>query len=286
MGAFRQEHIVDKDFPFLLFSHEDNITFPPHWHDEIELIYMLDGECEVWLNNTLYKLNKGNLLIIGSREIHHFSNNKKSRKIFIQFNLSLVSNIYNDLNKLKFINPVFESDKISDEHYKMELERQILDLKQEFIQKKPAYKLNLMAGLYRIIAVLLRFTPIEYYSKGEKTKQNQRINLLSRIYKYVEYHYNENISLDQIAKVANFSTYHFTRFFKKSTGITFLSYLHLYRVEKSKNLLESSSKKIIEIAMLSGFDNIKTYNRVFKDYTGMTPSEYRKNIEKIQDSNI
>ncbi|GMQ57837.1 AraC family transcriptional regulator [Vallitalea sediminicola] len=286
MGAFRQEHIVDKDFPFLLFYHNDNIIFPPHWHDEIELIYMLEGECEVWLNNTLYKLNKGNLIVIGSKEIHHFSNNKKSKKIFIQFDLSLVSNIYNDLNNLKYMVPVFDSNNISDEHYRMELERQILELEQEFIQKKPAYKLNLMAGLYRIIAVMLRFTPVEYYSKGEKTKQNQQIMLLSKIYKYVEDHYAENISLEQIAKVANFSTYHFTRFFKKSTGITFLKYLHLYRVEKSKKLLETSSEKIIEVAMLSGFDNIKTYNRVFKDYTGMTPSEYRKKQMEIENSNF
>jgi AraC-like DNA-binding protein len=72
--------------------------------------------------------------------------------------------------------------------------------------------------------------------------------------------------------------YHFTRFFKDTTGMTFWQYLNNYKVSKAVNLLINTSDSISEIAFNSGFNSIKTFNRVFKQVKGCSPSEFRKAI--------
>lgn len=281
MDAFQQKKIVDVKFPFHLFISEGGLVFPPHWHEEIELIYVLEGEFEVWLNNRLYHLKKGELLIIGSREIHYFiNNNLTGKRILIQFNLNLLENVYSDMQNLKFIMPLFRKSHQLNTSINMnahhQLERQILELREEFQNKDKAYKFALMARMYDLITVLLRHIPVEQYSEKEMNKLDKQLDILEKIFTYVEGHYKENIALEHISKIANFSPYHFTRFFKENTGMTFLQYLHLYRIEKAKKLLLSSSYQVIEIALQCGFESVKTFNRVFKDLTGYSPTQYKK----------
>ena len=114
------------------------------------------------------------------------------------------------------------------------------------------------------------------YSPHEKSRKLGRLERLEQVFEYVDNNYDRPISLDQIARVANFSIYHFTRFFKETTGMTFGEYLNSYRIKKAEAYLEDAQNTITEIAFKSGFNSIKTFNRVFKHQKGCSPSEYRK----------
>ena len=92
---------------------------------------------------------------------------------------------------------------------------------------------------------------------------------------YIEKNYQSDISLQEIADYLSLSTYNTSRLFKKYTGESFINNLNQFRVNKAKNLLINTNTKISEIAIQSGFCNKRTFYRVFKNFTGCSPSEYR-----------
>jgi AraC-like DNA-binding protein len=102
----------------------------------------------------------------------------------------------------------------------------------------------------------------------------------------VEEHYKEDITLECISKYAGFSSYHFTRFFKESTGISFGQYLRNFRITKAEWHLINSGETIAQAAYKSGFNSIKTFNRVFKDVTGRSPTDFRKDANTAINEDI
>jgi len=83
------------------------------------------------------------------------------------------------------------------------------------------------------------------------------------------------LSLGQVAKAVNMSTFYFCKMFKKITGINFTDYLSRVRIEKAKNLLLNPNLRISEIAYEVGFQSLTHFNRVFKKITGQSPTQYR-----------
>lgn len=96
------------------------------------------------------------------------------------------------------------------------------------------------------------------------------------ILKYIENHYMDKITISDIAKEINLSDSHFMKYFKKTMGTTFITYLNDYRLTMTQRLLLSSDDSILEIAAETGFENLSYFNRIFKKRFGQTPSEYRK----------
>jgi len=155
------------------------------------------------------------------------------------------------------------------------MERQILAIMDEYQEKKDGYQMALKARIYDLVVILLRQVPMEPYQPREKSRQISRLKRLEKVFGYVEENYYRNIGLEEIARVANYSPYHFTRFFKESTGMTFNDYLNSFRIKKVERLLLDMDLTITEVAYKAGFNSIKTFNRVFKKLKGCSPSEYR-----------
>lgn len=93
--------------------------------------------------------------------------------------------------------------------------------------------------------------------------------------KYIEEHLYENISLDMLARHIHLSPYHTSRLFKQSTGDSFVNYINQYRINKSKELLVGTNKTVSEICTETGFLSKNYFTKLFRRYTGQTPSEYR-----------
>jgi AraC-like DNA-binding protein len=99
---------------------------------------------------------------------------------------------------------------------------------------------------------------------------------IKRAITYMENHYSEEMSLDQIAHAAYMNPYHFCRLFKKQVGTTSSKYLSLLRVGKAKELLKGTELTVTEICFRVGFNNLTHFERVFKGLEGMTPTAYRQ----------
>jgi AraC-like DNA-binding protein/ligand-binding sensor protein len=99
--------------------------------------------------------------------------------------------------------------------------------------------------------------------------------VIARAKEYIKQHQTEDISLGQVAKAVNTSTFYFCKMFKKVTGINFTDYVSRSRIESAKNLLLNPNLRVSEIAYEVGFQSLTHFNRVFKKIIGQSPTEYR-----------
>src|ERR1044071_3897334 len=108
--------------------------------------------------------------------------------------------------------------------------------------------------------------------------ENSEPPVITRAKEFIHEHQTEELSLGQVARAVNTSTFYFCKMFKKITGINFTDYLSRVRIEKSKNLLLNPNLRVSEIAFEVGFQSLTHFNRVFKRILGQSPTEYRSHL--------
>ncbi len=278
MDAWHQRNLTFEGFPYNLFI-TDISEFPPHWHDEIEIVYALEEELVIGLNNEIFTLHPRDILVINSGEVHFFiTPPKKSKRLILQFELTLFESCIVMIKERRFLTPLIQKNG-NDNRVHRRLEDQITAIKKEYslmYEGQQSSVLAIKARLYDLMVILLRQVPMENYSPLERNKYLKRLERLEQVFKFVEQNYTREISLKEIAQAANFSIYHFTRFFKEATGMTFTQYLNNYRISKAAKYLTNYSDSITEIAFKVGFESIKTFNRVFKQIKRCSPTVYKK----------
>jgi len=263
MHIHHEKNNMSQDFPIRLFV-SDVRDIVPHWHEQLEIVYIFEGPKDI--------------MIIPPGEVHFFNPDQYENKVLVlQFGRDFFDSDTCFLYNSKLAYPII---KYGDNKYNPEIHTQLQDyiikILQEISFKNKGYKLVIKSLLYNIVVFMARKMPFEYYSSIEKNKQLAKLEKLEKVFKYVEENYSKDIRLREICKVANFSLFHFTRFFKYCTGYTFNTYLTKYRLRKSIELLKSTEDSITNISSKCGFNSIKTFNRVFKQEYKATPSQFRK----------
>ncbi len=109
-------------------------------------------------------------------------------------------------------------------------------------------------------------------------QENSEPPVIKKARDYIQEHQGEKLSLGQVARAVNMSTFYFCKTFKKVTGINFTDYLSRVRIEKSKNLLLNPNLRVSEIAFEVGFQSLTHFNRVFKKILGQSPTDYRAQL--------
>ena len=102
--------------------------------------------------------------------------------------------------------------------------------------------------------------------------------VIRRAKAYIHEHEDEHISLEQVAKAVNTSSFYFCKLFKDATGINFTEYVSRSRIEKAKQRLLDPNARISEVAYEVGFQSLTHFNRVFKKVTGDSPTQYREHL--------
>ena len=125
-----------------------------------------------------------------------------------------------------------------------------------------------------MLADLIRYFSV-YSLPGTTTGTGQSNDILRKIISYVNEHYTEKLSLEEVANQVGFSREYFCRFFKQHMGITFLRYLNEVRISHAGRILMNTDKSISEVMQESGFTNQTIFNRLFKEIYGMTPRQAR-----------
>ncbi|MCU6709582.1 helix-turn-helix domain-containing protein [Paenibacillus sp. J5C_2022] len=106
--------------------------------------------------------------------------------------------------------------------------------------------------------------------------QDKRDHIADFVLEYVREHYAEDITLEHVAEKLHISGGYLSTYFKDKTGKNFIDYVHEVRIDKAKEVLSGSVMKIQDIAKEAGYHNMNSFHRMFKKFTGCTPSEYRK----------
>ena len=115
-------------------------------------------------------------------------------------------------------------------------------------------------------------------------EQHEEPPNITRARQFISERQGDDISLSDVAKGVNMSTFYFCKMFKKATGLTFTDYLSRVRIEKAKNLLLNPNLRVSEVAFEVGFQSLTHFNRVFKKLIGQSPTEYRESLPRVSNA--
>jgi AraC-like DNA-binding protein len=286
---WHQNEKLDPAFPFRIIDGEWR-GFPLHWHEVLEFIYIRRGTIMVSVGGRTYDTVQGDVIIINSGAVHGFFDASEDAQIMIvQTSLDLFEQTL-DLRdhvfqKLVFDRRVFFSVREGGPLYRRIVDL-FLDVRREFFNKGEGFRLAIRVRLYELALIFLREIPAPRPLPSEPVRHKSNHQILERVFSYIYNNVdNPGITLEKAAAAAALSKFYFTHFFKDQTGLTFHTYLSRVRVNRAKEFLVGSDLPVTEIAYRCGFASLKTFNRLFKTYTDVSPSTYRygKKVLKSED---
>ena len=254
------------------FSEKDYHTLS-HNHREIEIVAILDGEARFYIDSDVIDAKKGDIVIVSPYMLHHttFFANHHINHICLCFDLSLINdeNIRISLeNGSDTLCKCIESgDKVAEK-----MRECLINAYDAECLKKQGRELTVSGSLMIFFGLIIENG---YIHQG---KQNQRTGIFYKIQSIIEEHYAENLTSTKVADNLYVTSAHFCRIFKQNFGYCFQNYLCMYRIEKAKVLLKSTDLAVSEISEMTGFNSFSYFSKMFKAYTSLTPSEYRKTL--------
>jgi len=252
----------------------DRMYKDTHFHTDVEIIFMKEGNILCQVEETPIILEKGQMLFIGQEVPHRIIPlSKDGTFLYIQINIDQYLEAYLSEDELTLytlskINKLFKFHLIDDDD---ELKNTFSKFFEEFNSKKTAYELNLQAYALNTIVYMMRKDLLPIPQKPEE----KDFNLIIPIVKYIRNNYANTITLDQISAFFNMSKYHFCRFFKKATGMTLFTYINKVRLTYAEKELVSTTKPIYEVALDCGFSSTTYFNSLFKKSKAISPKQFR-----------
>ncbi len=269
---FSHELIVpEAGFPFKLFIFEGsggNYYREKHWHRSIEIFAVCSGELEFYVDDRQWHLAPGNFMIVNSNEVHSIDSPLPNETIVLQIPLKLFEGYFTGEQFIWFSHEPGRRD----ERF-MELIRELYEV---YSRKACGYDMQMKSIFYQIMYLLVKdYRLIEVDEVF--VRKNKNLNKLSAITSYMKENYTGDLTLEEVAKVFDYSPNYLSRMFQKYAGITFKSYVQSIRLDYAVKDLDDSRYSITEVALKNGFSGSKALARAFRKKYGMLPSDYREN---------
>ncbi|CRH19000.1 AraC family transcriptional regulator [Carnobacterium maltaromaticum] len=288
MGVYLEIPELNEHFLFRSFVNEGDILVYPHWHKEIEIIYVKEGNVNIGVNDVPIQLKRNDIYFINGGDVHYFLASPESERIVIQFDLSFFQDISSLEKTNKEMRNLFSSIVQASSLWSQEVADQmrqlLMTVHEENNERKSGYRYVIKAKMFEMLAILSREVPQnenwndQVREEISSTKQMENLERLYKIFMYIEAHYQDTITLNDISAYMGFSSFYFTKFFKKNTGTTFIQFLTEYRLNKAKWILLNEDATVTEVAERTGFSSVKTFHHQFKDLMGISPLKYKKTI--------
>lgn len=269
-GLYEKKVITDAELPAQLATHKDikaGQYFPPHWHEHIEMHYILQGRGHFLLNLKRVNVEAGTLIIANSNVLHQGFSDEDS---YIDFRIIL--NIEDFSREFGKENYVFRDEILQDG----EIQRLFTTMSKEYDEKTIGYKQRCKACILDLLVYLIRnyvVAELSGESGVQRRKNQQRCN---SVIMFIENNYMQHITNQQLADLAYLSKDRFEHLFKECVGIPPQQFLNEIRLKKAANLIKKGNMTISEIAIAVGFKDYNHFSRQFRKCYKCTPQEMRK----------
>ncbi len=270
---------LNSEFPFLIMNQtlyeKDNQEDFFHWHSYCEVTYIKSGHGYYFVNGKKYDVKAGDLIIFNNVELHGWMvQDEKMEAVVMIFPMEFVSLPVTVFDN-DYLKPFLErggnfQNKIeAGEENAAEIIKTIRDISQEWESKSVGYRLMIKAQVLRVLTLLIR----HYQKSGADAKGNIRLSdkkksmkRMEAAFYYINSHYAEKISLDEAAAAACMSPNYFSSYFKIVSGYRFSEYVTKLRLEKVKEMEQTTDLNVSQIAMACGFSNMSNFYRLYKKY--------------------
>lgn len=280
------------DKSFIVFEEKGPyFPVPWHYHPEYELVLVTKSTGRRMVGDHIGYFNKGDLVFIGPYLPHFWVNdpeylngkaNTSAEAIVIHFVDSFLGNDFMNIPEMEPFKKFLDKSKRG-LVIKGDTKKEINQLMHDILKASGIQRLSYLLRIFDILSASSEYEPLAspvYKYDAQMSKRDP----FSIITEYILRNFESDISLPEIAAVANMAVTTFCNFFKERYRVTFIEYLNTVRIGHACKLLKDSNRNIMEIAYSCGFNNLSNFNRQFKKFKKMTPREFRKrvNVEEMR----
>lgn len=252
--------------------------FENHWHEQIEILYFKTGSALIECNFKPINVKAGELIIVNSNDLHRGISLSKTLNYYcIILDTSILSSKTIDICDTKYITPIVQNyivfrNKIADD----KAVNTCIDIFiKEYSERALGFELALKYCLYQFFTLLLRNYSAYTMNSLQYNRKLKNLEIFNPILQHIESHFNEELTVSMMSRMANMSKYYFCHSFKEFTGKTFTDYLNTIRINKSELMLKSTNMNVTEVATACGYNDLSYFSRLYKKYKGVPPSKVK-----------
>ena len=255
--SYTVEH---KDYQYVVGKY-NGLTDVPHIHTHLEMIYLVQGRAKAVVDGRGYLMEAGDLFFAGSDQIHYFSTEEETVFWLILVAADMEPEFEERLKTRVPVCPVIPARLLP-----AELEQMLESVAEQCWSGDTYERLGAKGRFLSLMSTLL---PLYDYKEAPRKAQDSFRQVLA----YCNEHYTESITLDNLSARLHLSKFYLSHLFRQRLGIGFSEFLNQLRTEDACQRLRKGDE-ITQTAYDAGFSSIRTFNRVFRATTGMTPRDY------------
>lgn len=262
--------------PLKIYDHRKVTNFWNDWHchKQVEMLYILRGRLDVYVEKQRYLLGDGDVVLIGSNQLHRDHSHGVEYIVF-QFDC----NQYFDPTTVPYFK-LFMDSRVAlnelnylfreNEEAKQSVIACILDIFKEMRDKSYGYEMAASLQIRQLLLTMLRFDSRKILSIKNQTD----IARLKPVLDYIEKHTNAKITIKEASRMTNISYSHFVTYFKKVMGMSFVDYVNYHRIKMAERILLTEDVSIEEAGVRVGMENRGHFYRIFRKFNDCSPKEY------------
>ncbi|SEO88891.1 AraC family transcriptional regulator [Paenibacillus sp. OV219] len=281
---YQNERLCMKVWQFTDFRTNQPLTRQWHYHKEVELIVVQEGTLDIRTPDNTYILSPGDVVLIGSSQLHLSNKVDDGPLVYIVLHLDLrpyfdeaMMGYYRHFSEI--IRPLEDLNYIFSENprTKQAIGQVIIDIHDEMMNKTKGYEIAMSMYVKRLLLTLLRNDGRELLQPFEHVDAA----VMQPILDYVESHLSSKIDMEEASRIAGMSYTYFSKFFKKCVGVSFTYYVNRQRIRRAEQLLITKNMIIGDIATEVGIENMAHFYELFKRFTGCTPKHYLRKLRQL-----
>ena len=258
-------------------------------HKMYEVYYLMEGSRKYFIDDSIYLVNAGSLVLIDAHSVHKTTSmgDIPHSRIVVNFSLDFLEDFSSEIKALNLTSIFKTKFKILPLSFKYKLSIENIFSRLMALQDTETRKTSSsheaqtssQTVLSKLLLAELLICIKEYIEVLEQKEYDSHQivnNKIDKIIKYICKHYTEDLTLTSIAEQFYISPFYLSKIFKRSTNLSIVEYINGLRIRQAKELLETTSVKISEIAELVGFSSSSHFSRTFKLVTGLSPQQYKK----------
>ena len=270
----RREYVTYPDDSSIRIWYSDiPWRYEMHDHSAVEIVLTLEGSVTYTIEDTIYQVHKGEVLIVPPDTPHSLNMGEGSSRYLFLFEPDAIMTMRDIKSMAMYFHKPFHLRDGSDAHVR--IRELLLRSRDAYDKKELMWNTVCYSSILRVYAMLGQRYLSGIRPRAGDSLRNMDSEVITAVMTYINNHYREELSLEDVAKFAGFSRYYFSRSFKRQTGYSFKDYLCQKRLQVAMDLLIRTNRSMRDVAIESGFGSVATFNRVFREKKGCTPTQYR-----------
>lgn len=275
----RESDMFQPNTSLRLWYNDTMLSYAPHWHSAFEMIAPMEGNYLATVSGQTFELSPGDIFLIPSGEPHSLTAPTRGARFIFLFEFDQILAVKGTSFLASCMSRPMLINRSTCPAVYTEEAALFGEICTQYLRDDGLRDITIYS---KLLSLFITYGQVRLNTDGggavSQLPHSSVRNYAERfdaVFNYLDRHFAEDLTLEDVAAVAGFSKFHFSRTFKQLSGSNFYEYLCHRRIKSSESLLMQPGMSISQIALQSGFSSVSTFNRTFKKMKGCTPTQYR-----------